>query len=598
MAVAQQVDDFWTWLRPRVAATFGRFPLAIILQLVATVLALAAGNDWFWQGEPSKYYWSFAVTTTAIFALAGSMFGESRPRLHVLGLVLQFLLPALVLAAFALGRHDLSAPAVWLLPVSLLWLSVSPSTQLGWGGSRGMVQDRFWWINHQSVVGAAVCLLGLGAVVLGMLIIETTLRSLFNFSPASLYGNIVTVLGLFVAPVLWLSTIPKTSDFLPSFATVPDNVARAVGALAQFVATPLLFIYAGILLVYLVQILVTWTLPQNTISWMVLTCTFVGALNWLLLHPSFQHGKLLVRLYRAGWFWLMLPPLALYGIAVFVRVDDYGLTPERVLLLAGLVWAVLVTLTHIVGLGDVRLIPALGAIVLALIAVGPLNFDRLTRADQGARLDALLEKAGVNGYTITTPWSLGDAEQVESIIYLLDGNEQHRQTLREVLAKHGIVLDDNDYPAIIMDSIKASKDLSEEAAMVPEAPFLLRSIAHPDIDVSTTPTFVDFVDIYTSEAFEGRDLVILIRDTALLVTASDGASTIPDLTIDMREWLDRQEPDGLRDPFIDFRFGERDYRLVVQQLYVEPKIVDGVSVRHLGHLGGALFVAAVQADSE
>src|SRR5690606_12089240 len=119
-------------------------------------------------------------------------------------------------------------------------------------------------------------------IMLGLVSIERALAVLFRIGTGEfLYRWVTPVVFGRVAPVYWLSTLPRLSDYDAAALDRPDFVMAAGGAIARFVAAPLLFVYAAILLVYAVQIAVTQTLPQGMLGWMVLGFVVSGAATWL-----------------------------------------------------------------------------------------------------------------------------------------------------------------------------------------------------------------------------------------------------------------------------------------------------------------------------
>ena len=66
-------------LSPDFDATLRRFPLAIGMAALGTLIAIAFINDWMGEGADFWPELAFGLFTGAIFATAGSLFAESRP---------------------------------------------------------------------------------------------------------------------------------------------------------------------------------------------------------------------------------------------------------------------------------------------------------------------------------------------------------------------------------------------------------------------------------------------------------------------------------------------------------------------------------------
>jgi hypothetical protein len=54
-----------------------------------------------------------------------------------------------------------------------------------------------------------------------------------------------------------------------------------------------------------------------------------GTGAWLIAWPWRERGTRLLRWFMGGWFWLCIVPAILLTIAVWRRVSDYGVTPDR-----------------------------------------------------------------------------------------------------------------------------------------------------------------------------------------------------------------------------------------------------------------------------
>ena len=154
------------------------------------------------------------------------------------------------------------------------------------------------------------------------------------------------------------------------------------------------------------------------IGWMVLGFVVIGAATWLVLHPPFMRTQALVRLFRRWWFWLTLIPLALFFVAISIRIDAYGLTDERMLLAAGGIWAAVLAVIYLLGRGDIRLIPALAGAILLALSVGPWNYADLPVSSQALRLDGVVMNAGADK-SASPPradWNAAEIAQARGII--------------------------------------------------------------------------------------------------------------------------------------------------------------------------------------
>jgi hypothetical protein len=573
---------FRAWLEkqaPDFLLTGQRFPFAILFAALTTVVAIGALNGVDGMRDEVWGRAALGFATAAVLAVAGVYFAESRPEARVFGAVLKYGLPIAVAAAFQVTDTGWFVP--YALPaVAVLWLSVSPFTRVERGAPREEVQNRFWWVNFQAFATAVIAAAAFLIVALGLAAIERSLGILFGIETGQVFYNwVLPFAGLFLTPVYWLSTLPRLSAYCAEELQRPDFLPRAFGFLGQFVLVPLLLIYGLILLAYTAQIVVTRNLPQGMIGWMVLGFVVIGAATWLVLHPPFMRSRALVRLFRRWWFWLTLIPLALFFIAVWTRVDAYGLTDERVLLATGGVWAAVLALVFIVGRGDIRLIPALAGLLLLLVSVGPWNYANLPLAQQTMRLDALLMQPGKGGASFPPDWTPEQVAKAASIMDFLANSPAGEAKLAELLERYGMKS-----RAVTSASVLEELGYQHPAYTVPVTGIAAqRDSLTQQVDVSATPILLGGLTIYAAgqATVAGLNFEIVANQFRIL------GQTAPET--DLTEWIARQPEGALVDPWIDFAIGERKYRYVID--YMTADLAES-GQRTLTYLGGTLFASA------
>ena len=127
----------------------------------------------------------------------------------------------------------------------------------------------------------------------------------------------------FAGPVLFLMMYDR-------WAGAECRGTRILDVLLNYIVTPALLIYTAILCLYMVKILVTWSLPEGGVAYLVFGFTLL-AIAVKALQPLLQK-----RMY--DWFFdrfslVSLPTQLLFWIGVLRRTNEYGLTEPRVYLL-------------------------------------------------------------------------------------------------------------------------------------------------------------------------------------------------------------------------------------------------------------------------
>ena len=194
----------------------------------------------------------------------------------------------------------------------------------------------------------------------------------------------------------------------------PGRMPELWRRLATTIGAPFVSVMLVILVIYEIAALVRGELPRNMLSPLILAAGFVGFVSTLIitsvlgedagaavLSPAEPHRwarRKTIRLARAFPI-VLLALLPMAGWALWVRVDEYGFTPFRVVRAMGLVCLAVASL-----LGTVRWLRGRGsltwevpAVILAFTlaaAFGPASAIDLTIASQRARLGHGLDAVG------------------------------------------------------------------------------------------------------------------------------------------------------------------------------------------------------------
>ncbi|MCW2309220.1 DUF4153 domain-containing protein [Rhodobium gokarnense] len=377
-------------LGPEVRSVASRFPVAVAGFAVLTVLAIMKAHE----EVPAPLVDAiekvlFGLAVGGLYAVAGTLFGEARRLGALLGQGIALALYAGALAV-VLGTGDLGPGDLFFLGAAVLLVGLAPYL------ARKADLDGFWLFNQQAFIGAVFALFGALMFFLGVLLIEQSIKILFGLGSGDLAFKILLPVSLcFLAPVAWLAMLPVAGT-LEKAEGLSALVVSPVHVLNRFVLVPLLTVYAAVLLAYAAQIVVSGELPKNQIGWMVSGFGAIGALSFLVLFGERATVGPFFAGFRRFWFPATIIPVILLAIAVWLRVDAYGLTPERIFLVLVALWLALMALvfTATLGRADIRLIPGILAVLFLLGSLGPLSPEALTARSQTARILAMLTEAG------------------------------------------------------------------------------------------------------------------------------------------------------------------------------------------------------------
>ena len=258
---------------------------------------------------------------------------------------------------------------------------------------RAATIDSFWRFNLQLGIAVAVALVALVIVCGGLSLLLASLTFLFDFNFGNSYEHIwSTGLALF-APLFAASMVPAEFDQPFTLSPDPDLIEKSVSAVLNFALVPLILVYSVVLHIYAAKIAIVRSMPKGEIGWLVLAFGAIGTASYMVAYPWRNAGYRPVRWFMSSWFWLMIVPTVLLVLAVWQRISEYGVTPERYCLVLFALWlaAMVAYLGSTRGRMDLRVIPASLAIGLVLSSFGPWGAAALSVRSQLAQLRKVLK---------------------------------------------------------------------------------------------------------------------------------------------------------------------------------------------------------------
>ena len=337
-------------------------------------------------------------------------------------------LPKLALAALffavALVVNNLAGRGPWR---RVYWVSWTPIVPLSlWGGLEAWIVSEPAFLTFGILVPLAllmcrravhnerfVCdaLLWLRSGVLAVFFANVAL-GLFGailFSTTYIFGlegawidhvwtYALIVFETFAVPVLFLMMADRWRE-----AGYESN--RILEILLNYIVAPALLIYTAILYLYMAKILVTWSLPEGGVAYLVFGFTLfalaVKALQFLMRK----------RLY--DWFFdrfslISLPTQLLFWVGAIRRTSEYGLTSPRIyLLVCGGLMTLCVVLFLFRRAGRYMYVCLTAFAVFAAFAYVPsLEPERLavrSQVGRAVRIAESLGRLGDDGRLILTP---------------------------------------------------------------------------------------------------------------------------------------------------------------------------------------------------
>jgi hypothetical protein len=260
---------------------------------------------------------------------------------------------------------------------------------------RAAAIESFWRFNLQLGIALGMALVALLIVCGGLSLLLASLTFLFDFTVGNSHAHIWSTGAVLFAPLFALSMVPVEFDQPFSLSPNPDLIEKSVSTVLNFALVPLILVYSVVLHIYAVKIAIVRIMPKGEIGWLVLAFGAIGTASYMVAYPWRDVGYRPVRWFMRSWFWLMILPTVLLMLAVWQRIGEYGVTPERYCLVLFALWlaAMVAYLGSTRGRMDLRVIPASLAIGLVLSSFGPWGAAATSVRSQLAQLQRVLDKA-------------------------------------------------------------------------------------------------------------------------------------------------------------------------------------------------------------
>ncbi len=252
----------------------------------------------------------------------------------------------------------------------------------------------FWQYNRRLFLGFLRATVFSAVLYLGLVIALVALDKLFGAHvPGELYGRLYLVIALVINTWIFLAEVPRGLRELVDDTSYP----RVLKVFAQYILTPLVFIYLLLLLAYLVKIVAGGEWPSGWIGWLVTSVAIAGLLGFLLVHPLRDDpAEPWIRTYTRWLFVGLIPAAIVLLVAFWKRVLPYGLTEMRLLGVLLGIWLLAIAVSYTLRQdAGIKRIPVTLAALLLLTLYGPLSVTRISVASQGRRLRQLAASPAV-----------------------------------------------------------------------------------------------------------------------------------------------------------------------------------------------------------
>jgi len=375
--------------------TLYRFPLTLLVSAIAVVIGIYLVEN---ESHVKNFFPYVNVMLTAsigipLFFSATIISGKRKLDAKQHGLLMLMVAIVLTLIYFTLpnsdSTHNTALPyikyAIYNITAHLL-VSFIPfifSKQI----------NGFWQHNKILFIRIWTSILFSGVLYIGLALALVSMKLLFEID---IHEKLYLDIYIFIAGIFntwfFLSGIPEDFDELDAIEAYP----KGLKIFSQYILLSLLALYLVILYFYGGKILLSWDWPKGIVSYLIICVSILGILTFLLLYPYGNlKGNAWIKKASKIFYVVLIPLLVILFIAILMRIDDYGITIKRYVVLFLGIWLCVVCAYTILGKTNIKFIPVSLAVMLLLISFGPWGMFSVSEHYQVKRLKAILEKAAI-----------------------------------------------------------------------------------------------------------------------------------------------------------------------------------------------------------
>lgn len=328
---------------------------------------------------------------------------------------------------------------------------------------------------------------------------------------------------LFVVPTIFMMMLDRWQGR-------EAKSSHIIEKLLNWIVSPAIIAYAALLTIYLLKIIITWTLPDGGVSYMVFAFTITA-----LVVKAFQ---ILIEKRRYDWFYdrfslISLPFVALFWIGVARRIGEYGLTATRVyLLVCGAVMTVCILLFLSRRTGRYLWAVLFAILAFASVAYIPaLDPQAIGLRSQKARFERMaLDLALIDstGRLRTTLIPLSDSVRLDqydqafdAMDYILERDTMFHQQLGIKRYDHSYSVKSRLMPKLLITDVVCVDSEDELGATVNNASVYLPEDARIESDPAYPNIYTNIVQCGYNYSNDLDKLDITVKDTVLISLSGD-----------------------------------------------------------------------------
>ncbi len=149
-------------------------------------------------------------------------------------------------------------------------------------------------------------------------------------------------------------------------------------------------IYLIILYIYTLYIIITLQLPKGILAWLIVIFSIIALMTFFYYTPYFNEQN---KKYKKWFFIALLSQIALLFLSIFIRIQEYGITINRYMIVLFGLWLLFVTIYFLFFKSfKYYIIFLVLSIFIFISQLGPISAYKISEISQLNRLQILIKQ--------------------------------------------------------------------------------------------------------------------------------------------------------------------------------------------------------------